>query len=253
MVVRCEERLEGRVWWVEIAREERLNAVNAEVMAGLEGVLVRAERTPELRVLVVGGAGRAFVSGGDLREFAGLRERKEVEAMSRRMRSILERIEALRCWTVARVNGDAYGGGVELMLAFDMCVVSELARLGLTQGRFGLTPGWGGLTRLVEKVGRARALKWLGCAEVLDAGEAYEAGLVEEVVGGAELDVRVMALAERLAGCEPGVAEALKEGARRAVEERRDVAMAGELEAFCELWVGEAHWERVERFLGRKG
>lgn len=253
MAVRCEERLAGDVWWVEVAREERLNAVNAEVMAGLEEVLSRAERTPTLRVLVVGGAGRAFVSGGDLREFAGLRTREEVEAMSRRMRRILERLEALRCWTVARVNGDAYGGGVELMLAFDMCVMAEGARLGMTQGRFGLTPGWGGLTRLVEKVGRARALKWLGCAEVLGAEQALAAGFVEEVVEKDALDVRVMALAERLAGCEPEVTAALKAGARRALEEPRDVAMEGELEVFCDLWVSEAHWERVERFLRRKG
>ncbi|RDV36621.1 enoyl-CoA hydratase/isomerase family protein [Bradymonadaceae bacterium TMQ3] len=253
MAVRCEERLAGAVWWVEVAREARLNAINEEVMVGLEEVLTRAERTPELRVLVLGGAGRAFVSGGDLREFAGLRTREEAEAMSRRMRRILSRIEALRCWTVARVNGDAYGGGVELMLAFDMCVVAEGARLGLTQGKFGLTPGWGGLTRLVEKVGRSKALKWLGCAEVLEAEEALAAGLVEEVMEPEDLDARVMTLAGRLAGCEPGVADALKSGARRAVEDHRDVAMGGELEAFCDLWVGAAHWERVERFLNRRG
>ncbi|WP_158542409.1 enoyl-CoA hydratase/isomerase family protein [Lujinxingia litoralis] len=252
MVVRCEERADGAVWWVEIAREERLNAVNFEVMEALETLLDRAERCATLRVLVVGGSGRAFASGGDLQAFADLRTREDAEAMSGRMRRILERLEALACWTVARVNGDAYGGGVELMLAFDLCVVAAGAQLGLTQGRFALTPGWGGLTRLVEKVGRHRALQWLGLAAVVGAEEAQRCGLVEEVVPNEALDARVMALAESFLESDPAVWRALKVGAGRAARQERERAMAGEFEAFCDLWAAEAHWERVERFMARK-
>jgi enoyl-CoA hydratase/carnithine racemase len=241
---------EGALWWVTINRPEALNAVSFEVMAGLEAVCSAALLDEEVRVIALRGAGsRAFISGGDLREFSALVTRRDAMRMALRMRSILEAFEALDVWVIACINGDAYGGGCETLLACDVRIAAPGARLGFTQARFYVPPGWGGLTRLVERVGRGRALMWLGGEAVVSAQEAHTAGLVEEVCGEEGVEARVREVAGRLMRQDRAMIGALKRCALRAVSASRADAMAEELEAFADFWASEEHQRRVAAFL----
>jgi enoyl-CoA hydratase/carnithine racemase len=251
MSVHIEERDDAL--WATIDRPDALNAVDYEVMEGLESAIDRLESESQWRAFVLTGAGeKCFVSGGDLKKFADLTTAEQAAEMAGRMKAILARLEALDCWTIACINGDAYGGGCETLLAFDFRVAAEGARFGLTQANFHVTPGWGGLTRLVEAIGRRQALRWLGEATVVDAERALQAGLIDRVVPRAALEQSVISLIERLAEQDRELIGALKHGAMRARDMGRTEAIEAELEPFCDLWAGDEHARRVETFLSRK-
>ena len=251
MCVKIEERDEAL--WATIDRPEALNAIDYDVMEALEEVVDRLEDERKWRVFVLTGAGeKCFVSGGDLKKFADLTTCDDAAEMATRMKAILARLESLDCWTIAAINGDAYGGGCETLLAFDFRIAAEGAKFGLTQAKFHVTPGWGGLTRLVEAVGRRQALRWLGEATVVDAERALEVGLIDRVVPRIALHQSIVSLAERLGKQDRELIGALKAGALRAHEIGRKDAIEAELGPFCDLWAGEEHQRRVETFLKRK-
>jgi enoyl-CoA hydratase/carnithine racemase len=248
MSVHIEEREDAL--WATIDRPEALNAVDYEVMEALEEAVDRLEGEPRWRCFVLTGAGeKCFISGGDLRRFADLTTADQAGEMATRMKAILARLEALDCWTIAAINGDAYGGGCETLLAFDFRIAVEGAKFGLTQAKFHVPPGWGGLTRLVEAVGRRQALRWLAEATIVDADQAMEAGLIDRVVPRMALETSVTSLAKRIGTQGRELIGALKQGALQVEELGRKEAMASELEAFCRLWAGDEHHRRVERFL----
>jgi len=237
--------------WATIDRPSSLNAVNFEVMRALEKVLEELEESSDIRVFVLSGAGRNFISGGDLKEFHTLSSQEEAEAMSRRMNRILKRIETLPCWTIACVNGPAYGGGCEMMLAFDFRIASENASFGFTQGRFYLPPGWGGLTRLMERVGRSTALKWLAETAVVGPDEALQHKLLDRVEAAEALYEATLEWAQKLGHNDRNYIQTLKEGGLRFAGHRWE-AIEREIEPFTQFWVDGRHQKRVQRFLRRK-
>lgn len=244
----------GPALWVTVSRPQARNAVNAEVMEGLERALERARQDRTVRVVVLRGAGeRSFLSGGDLREFAPLTSEEDARAMAGRMRAILSGFEALDCFTIACVNGDAYGGGCETMVAMDIRVAAAGVRLGWTQTKFEVPPGWGGLTRLVELVGGPRALSWLGEARLIPALEALEAGALDEVVERERLEEHVQARAERLSRQRREMIAILKGGVHAARSLPREASMARELGPFASCWASPEHHDAVRAFLSRSG
>lgn len=232
-------------------RPEKRNAVNFQVMEELEHLLDRLEEDESLRAFVLQGSGDTFISGGDLREFHTLKTAEEARPMAERMHRLLLRLERLPCWTIASVNGAAYGGGCEIMLAFDFRLASRKATFGFTQGKFYLPPGWGGLTRLVEQVGRSVAMRWLAECAVVEVPEALESGLIERAVPREELRQAGLAWCGELTRNDRDYINALKKGARNAVPERRE-RLREELDAFGQFWEHEKHHERVRKFLERR-
>ena len=111
--------------------------------------------------------------------------------MARHMRTTLDAITETKIPVIAAINGDAFGGGVELALACDFRVAAAHARIGLTQINLGLMPAWGASERLAALVGRGRALHVLLGGKVLTADEALAAGLVEEVVPSGSVESRL--------------------------------------------------------------
>ncbi|MDX1671649.1 MAG: enoyl-CoA hydratase/isomerase family protein [Balneolaceae bacterium] len=237
--------------WLTINRPKVKNPINFEIMDRLETLLDRIEKDETVRALVLKGAGETFISGGDLQEFHGIRTADEAQDMARRMLSILARIEKLPCWTIACVNGPAYGGGCEIMLAFDFRIAAESATFGFTQGRFYLPPGWGGLTRLIERVGRSTALRWLAETAVIDTDSAIGHRLIDRVAPDEELDAATQQWVERLTRNDRNYIRTLKEGALRHSESRWK-RIEEELKPFSYFWEDEKHHQRVQKFLERK-
>ena len=227
-----------------ISRPETMNAINFEVMDRLESLLDELEQKREIRLFVLTGSGNSFISGGDLREFHRIKDAEGAKKMTRRMLSILMRIEALPCFTLAAINGQTYGGGWEISLAFDFRVASSVANIGFTQGAFYLPPGWGGISRLTQTVGRNRALFWLATQAVISAKEASECGLIQQVINDDEFSEKLDVLKDSLIQNDRVFIEYLK---------RKDLQSAeDEIEPFSTFWESEEHMKRVDEFLSRK-
>ena len=167
-------------------RPEALNAVNDAVLDDLEAALARLESDTEGRVVVLTGAGRAFVGGGDIAHMAALTP-DEGERFVYRGQRLLRRLDRLPMVTIAAINGFAFGGGLEIALACDLRLAAESAELGLPEVSVGLIPGWGGTQRLVRLVGRGIAKDLVLTGRHLSAAEALELGLVNRVAPAAGL------------------------------------------------------------------
>lgn len=236
--------------WASINRPNSRNALNFAVMDAIENTLERLETDESIRAFVLSGTESHFISGGDLREFHTIKTAEEAKPMAKRMLSLFKRIEQLPCWTIACINGAAYGGGWETMLAFDFRIASDEAVFGFTQGKFYLPPGWGGLTRLVEKAGRTKALEWLAETAVIDAETALSHNLVNRISKDENLIADTWQWAEQLTHNDRDFIHTLKQGALR-FSEARWKSIHEELEGFAKFWEDERHHERVEKFLNR--
>jgi 2-(1,2-epoxy-1,2-dihydrophenyl)acetyl-CoA isomerase len=184
-------------------RPDQLNAFADDMREQLRDALEAAAARPDLRVLVLTGAGRAFCAGGDVRHMVALKQSDagfdEVEPLLALGAAIVSRIAALPCPTIAAVNGPAAGAGMNLALACDLRIASDRATFGETFVRIGLHPDWGGTYFLPRNVGLSKALElcWLG--ELIDAQEALRIGLANRVVPHDRLMEEVGTLARRLA------------------------------------------------------
>ncbi len=241
------EQVSEHILWAKIDRPQARNAVNFEMIDNLEKLVSDIESNKQVRVFIFSGTGtQSFIAGGDLKEFHTITEKEEAIKMSERMQALFNRIEQLPCWNIAFVNGDAYGGGVELMMAFDFILSAPHSKFGFTQGKFYLTPGWGGLTRLVERAGRSKALEWQGKAEIKSVKEMLSEGFINHIVE--EKDV--LDWAEKLTRNDRDFILTLKQSAS-GVSGHRYEAMKAEIEPFSKLWVHSEHASRVEKFMNK--
>lgn len=174
---------------VKINRPEALNALNKNVFDGLESFFTRHAHDVSVRGVIITGEGnKAFVAGADIKEFIHLGE-KEGAALSRRGQQVFLLIEKFHAPVIAAVNGYALGGGCELAMACHLRVAGEKARFGQPEVNLGLVPGYGGSQRLIQNIGKTRAMYMLLTGEAITADVALEWGLVNKVVpAGEELE-----------------------------------------------------------------
>lgn len=181
---------EAGILIIEINRPKALNALNRATLAELHHIFSDYALTiNHLKGVIITGAGeKSFVAGADISEFTDLDEKSGFE-MSKSGHDIFFLIERFHLPVIAAVNGFALGGGCELAMACHMRIAGEKARFGQPEVKLGLIPGYGGTQRLVQYIGKAKALELLLTADMIDAQEAYRLGLVNHVVeAGQELD-----------------------------------------------------------------
>lgn len=188
---------------VTVNRPDKLNALNADVLAALESAFADAAADASTRAVVLTGAGpKAFVAGADISQFPSLSSEQGMD-FARRGQQVLDRIERLGKPVVAAVNGFALGGGCEIALACHVRVASETARFGLPEVGLGVIPGYGGTQRLGRVVGRGRALEMILTGEMVSAQRAYEMGLVNRVVPADALVDEALKMAATMASRSP--------------------------------------------------
>jgi enoyl-CoA hydratase len=168
---------------VTINREKALNALNTQTMLELQRFFGEdAPKMEGLKGVVITGAGpKAFVAGADITEFSAI-DAEKGRFFSKRGQDIFFSIERFPKPVVAAVNGFALGGGCELAMACHLRVAGENARFGQPEVNLGIIPGYGGTQRLVQYVGKTKALELMMTAEVIGAAEAHRLGLVNCVV-----------------------------------------------------------------------
>jgi enoyl-CoA hydratase len=181
---------------VTVNRPEKLNALNGAVMRELGAMVDELSARTDVGVVVLTGAGRAFVAGADI---GGLADAKpgELERFARSGQALFRRIEQSTKPVIAAINGFALGGGFELALACHIRIASDSAQFGLPEVKLGLIPGYGGTQRLARLIGRGRALQLILTAGTIDAAEALRLGVVNVVTDSASLlgAARIMAQA----------------------------------------------------------
>ncbi|MEE2902306.1 MAG: enoyl-CoA hydratase-related protein [Myxococcota bacterium] len=221
---------QGPILRLSFNRPKALNALNAATLDAFTSAL--REVSSETRVIIVQGSGeKSFVAGADIAEMADLSP-TEAAAFAAQGHEAANLIETLDAIVIAQVQGFALGGGCEMALACDMIIAGEKAKFGQPEVGLGVTPGFGGTTRLVRQVGLHRALQLLATGEIIKADQALAWGLVNEVVAQDELSNRVQAIAEMIAKNAPFAVAASKKSARAAAETDLRTANALEQQLF---------------------
>lgn len=208
----------GQVAWITLNRPEAMNAIDQGIRETLPGRLAEAEADPDIRALVVAGAGeRAFCAGADVKGF-GL-EPSMIESRRERLDGHWAyAFDRVRKPIIAAIHGYCLGGGLEIALACDIRIAAEDAQIGLPEVTHGVIPGAGGTQRLARVIGVGRALDVILSAERLSARRAFDLGIVTRIVPRAELHATAQALAERIAGFPPVAVRYAKEAVTRGFE-----------------------------------
>jgi len=227
------EERDGAVAILTLNRPHRLNALTAELTDALRTSLRRLDGTPEVRAVVITGAGRAFSSGADLKAGTGDAERLLREHYNPLVATMAE----LDLPVVAAVNGVAAGAGASLAFACDLRVAAEPARFQLSFVKVGLIPDAGATWTLPRLVGTTRAAELALLGRALPAREALEWGLVNRVVGEGEALAASIGLAQELADVSSSVG-----AAKRALREGLSRDLTGQLALEARLQ-GEAQLE----------
>ena len=199
----------GRIARVTLNRPEVLNAYDVAMRDALYEALLAVRDDPEVRVMLLAGNGRAFSTGGDLREFGSAPSPAAARAVRWR-RDVWGLLCGLPKVTVAVVHGLAVGGGFEMAMLCDQCWASSDARFSLPETGLGMLPGVGGTQTLPRLLGLGRAMDLVLTGRAIDAATALRLGLVNAVVPRRGLAAFAGARARQLAHVDPALVAALK-------------------------------------------
>ncbi len=244
--------LQDGIGCLTLNRPKALNALNPRTLDELADAIERARVDDTLRVLVITGSGdKAFVAGADITEFTKMNS-LDARLFAEKGQDVFFQIEQLPKPVIACVNGFALGGGCELAMSCDFIYASDKARFGQPEVNLGIIPGFGGTQRLSRLVGRARAKELCMTAEMIDARQAKELGLVAKVFSPEQLMDETMKVARALAAKSAGVLRSIK----RVVDGGANVDLrsgcALEAEAFGVCFASEDKNEGVSAFLEKR-
>lgn len=237
---------------VVIDRQDKLNALNTELISELGEVFEGLREDDNVRGVILTGAGeKAFVAGADIGELAKMDAVGGVR-VSRHGQTVFRRIERFPKPVLAAVGGYALGGGCELALACHLRVASDNARFGFPEAGLGIIPGYGGTIRLARLIGLGRAVELILTAEMMAAEHAVEIGLVSEVVPRAELLDRSKELLRKVTRNGPVAVRMALESIYRGVDTSTAEAMDFEASLFGLLASTEDLKEGMSAFLEKR-
>jgi enoyl-CoA hydratase len=191
--------MDGPIAVLTINRPDKRNAINNQTVEELDEALSRIEKNPDIRVLILTGAGeKAFVAGADLNELK-MRDTVLGRTETRRRQEVYTRIEQLEIPSIAAVNGWALGTGLELALCCTLRIASANAKMGQPEVRLGITPGAGGTQRLPRLVGMGRAMEMILTGDPVTADQALAMGLVNRVCPPEDLIAAAREVADTIA------------------------------------------------------
>lgn len=195
--------LEDGILTITINRPDKLNALNTQFFAEMQNVMNDVYLNAEIRGVIITGMGnKAFAAGADVAEFATYNA-EQGKHLSRTGHEVLNLIERSPKPIIAAVNGFALGGGCELAMACHLRYASENAVFGQPEVNLGVTPGYAGTQRLIQLIGKGRAMEMLITTRSIKADEAERLGLVNGVVSGETLHSHCYDVLDRLKGKSP--------------------------------------------------
>ena len=247
----------GRVGIVTFNNPDSLNALSSAAIAqtmrffkDLEESIARGT-DGDLRVLLLTGAGKAFISGADVKEMRAMGQ-AEAERFSEEGNSLMREVESFPLPVIAAVNGYAIGGGFELALCADFIYASSAAKFGFPEVTLGIIPGFGGTLRLAARIGPARARELLYTGRLVSAEEALRIGVANTVVEPERLLEASLQTADAVRRAGPCALRAAKRNLSECA--RLDAAAAAALESlrFGLLFAGDEASEGLDAFLNKR-
>ena len=206
--------IEGHVAWVTLSRPDKRNAMNPRMHEEMAGLIPRLNDDPELRAIVITGAGKSFCAGADIKEyFHDLEDKPDLRR---------KYVEMARHWmwdslaqspkaTVCMINGHCFGGGLLVAMACDIAIAGDRAVFGLPEINWGHFPGGAASLGTIEMMGMRKALYWAMTGENFDAATAERDGLITRAVPHDDLEAEVRRVVGLLAGKSPAAIQTIKE------------------------------------------
>jgi len=237
---------------ITVNRPDKLNALNADTVKQLDGVVREVRDDDGIRAVILTGSGeKAFVAGADIAELSQMGPIDGVQ-VSRDGQDTFRMLERMPKPVIAAVNGFALGGGLELAMACHIRLASAKAKFGLPEVKLGIIPGYGGTVRLPRLVGRGRALELMLTGDMIDAAEAFRIGLVNRVEEPDVLLDAARGLARKMAANGPVAIALALEAVDRGMSTTLDDAQVLESRLFGLLASTEDMREGMQAFLEKR-
>lgn len=244
--------VENSIGLITFNRPKALNALNNALLDELSSLLSQVEENPDIRVLVLTGAGeKAFIAGADITELSRM-DALLAKNFAAKGQKVMNRLQCLPIPVIAAVNGFALGGGSEMALACDFIYASQNAKFGLPEINLGLIPGFGGTQRLSRLVGKNLAKEMIFTGKMVDAEEARTIGMVNRVVSPQSLMEEVKKTAMEMAKKGRVALRAAKEAINSGMD--ADIATGCRIErnAFALCMASEDAKEGTSAFLEKR-
>uniref|UniRef100_A0A914C8V0 Ethylmalonyl-CoA decarboxylase n=1 Tax=Acrobeloides nanus TaxID=290746 RepID=A0A914C8V0_9BILA len=238
----CDKTGIGRIF---LHNEGKKNSLTGKMMVDFYECVEQLAKWKHGKLVIISGKGEDFCSGGDLGFVKQIAKPEDGYLMCTFMGEVMRKLRSLPVISIANVKGYALGGGTEIVCSCDIRVSHQDAKLGLVQARLGVTPGWSGLSRLVEIVGRSKAIELLTTSAILSAKEAKELGIVNFVY---ESDDELKKYLEKFQKNEPEVIQACKKAISALDDESSfEGKHRAEREVFASVWGGTHHLEALAK------
>jgi len=244
--------LENGIFIITINRPDKLNALNKTVIEELSSVIDEVINNTDIRSAIITGSGtKAFVAGADISEFASLNASGGKALAQNGQDLVFTKIENSPKPVIAAVNGFALGGGCELAMSCHFRIAADNAKFGQPEVNLGLIPGYGGTQRLVQLIGKGRAMELLMTGNMIDANTALQYGLVNHVVTQEELLTKAKSILDIINSKAPlALAGCIK--AANAVFDETKNGYAIEINSFGELFDTADAKEGAAAFLEKR-
>jgi enoyl-CoA hydratase len=246
-------QIEDHIAFVTLNRPEVHNAVSAGMMHALESVLEIIEANKELFCIILTGAGKeSFCAGGDLKYFTTLKTGEAGKEMSLRMQNILNRLWNGKIPVIAAINGQALGGGCEILTACHLRIAASRATFAFRQTANGIITGWGGGVRIFQQVSTSQAMRLLLMAESINSKEALKIGLVDKIVESSQLMNEAKRVANEICQNSEDAIQKVLELKRMIDQGDINRAIEFETNAFADLWDGNHFRNFIKRHIENK-
>ena len=228
------------------------NLLSKAVLTEISGFLDGVAKDPNVKVLILTGAGTFFIVGADIKEIAGIQGTTQGTEASTLGQRVIDKLERLPIPTIAAINGHCLGGGNELVMACSIRIANERARLGQPEITLGILPGFGGTQRLPRLIGLSKALELMLTGEMINAKVAEAMGLVNKAVPDGEVMKQAMGLAKKIAGKSRPAIERILRLAREGLSMPLEQGLKLEAQLFGELCATEDMQEGLKAFLEKR-
>jgi len=243
------ERPADGVGLIRINRPEARNALNLEVRRLLAKNLTEMGEDDATRCVVLTGNEKSFAAGADIKEMAGA---GTIDMLLRGTHKLWRTIGSCPKPVIAAVNGFALGGGCELAMTCDIIIAGESAKFGQPEVKIGIIPGGGGTQRMPRAVGKYKAMRYVLTGDLFGAKEAFDMGLVSELVPDAEVEKRAVEMARQIAELPPLAIQQAKEAVLRGMDAALDAGLAIETRASQILFSSQDQKEGMAAFIEKR-
>ena len=243
------ERPAGGVGLIRINRPEARNALNLEVRKMIGQYLTEMTDDDTVRCIVLTGNDKSFAAGADIKEMANA---GTIDMLLRGTQKMWRTIYGCPKPVIAAVSGLALGGGCELAMTCDIIIAGESAKFGQPEVKIGIIPGGGGTQRFPRTVGKYKAMRYVLTGDLFGAKEAYEMGLVSEIVPDAEVEKRAVAMAAQIAELPPLAIQQTKESVLRGMDASLETGLTLETRTLQMLFASQDQKEGMAAFIEKR-